>query len=65
MAAQHPQWVQHLLNDCTRQRKNRAAAKELPKETIPLDQEIANMLLSDEFQIRGRFLLFANLFFFF
>ena len=54
MAGQHPDWVQHLINDCTRQRRIRAAARVLPRQTIQLDAGITEMLLQDEFQIRGR-----------
>ena len=51
---QHPEWVQHLVNDCTRQRQERAAARELPPQQINLPHEVAQMLMQHEFQIRRK-----------
>ena len=51
---QHPDWVQRLVNDCTKKRRARATAKQLPRATIAIPENIARMLMGEEFQIRGK-----------
>ena len=53
--AQHPEWVQDLVNNCTRQRKLRALAAQQPPRPIQIRHDIALMLVKHEYAIKGKF----------
>ena len=55
VVGQHQEWVARLVDDCTRQRRLRAAAREIPRETIQLRPEVARMLVQHEFQIQRKY----------
>ena len=56
VAGQHPDWVQHLIDDCTRQRRARAARRVLPQATIVIPMETARMLLAHETGVHSKYL---------
>ena len=56
VAGQHPDWVQHLNDDCTRQRRARAARRVLPQATIVIPMETARMLLAHETGVHSKYL---------
>ena len=41
LIGQHSEWVAALVNDCTLQRRRRAEAKRLPRQTIQIRPDIA------------------------
>ena len=49
VVGQHPAWVKQLVDNCTRQRRLRAAARDMPRETINIRHDIARMLVDHEF----------------
>ena len=51
---QHEAWVKTLVNNCTQQRRRRAAGKEIAVQNINIPANIVRMLLDHDFQIRGR-----------
>ena len=51
---QHKRWVQDLLKDCGDQRRRRAAARQMPRQTIQIRPEMARRLLQHQTGIRGR-----------